>query len=586
VAARTDRGHGRLTKDELEGFCKANDVKAFIGTSAETGDGLPQLIEQMRSMISWSNKPTTVTTQVFKDVKDFVLRLKEDKESIEIILSPESLLKRIEQSIGDNQVDLAKFMTAVRHLGNHGFVNVLTTSLGEDQILLRPEYLNNLAASIVLEAGRNPKGLGALEEKKLLAREYSFPELTILNQRDQETLIDSAVSLFLKHNICFRETDPLNGNAYLVFPELISMRMPDFEVDGETEDGVAYTVTGAVENVYASLVVLMGFTPSFTRTNQWRNQARYEFMGGKVCGFRQEENRQGELDFVLYFGKDTSGPTRILFQGLFENFLTNRNLTVRRQTPVLCPNGHHFLRSVLRKHLASGKDFAFCSECGAKADLPKGDEPLSLEKGVEEEVFFNSMYADQRSRFEQVLFQLKAYLAEQNKSITCFVSYAWGDAVQEQWVEKQLATDLEKAGILVLLDRWANARIGSSVPRFVESIDKSDFVVVVGTPTYLKKYLTQKPMGGYIVAAEGHLIGNRMLGSEIEKSSIMPTLLEGTEEDSLPPLLQGRVYADFRDQEAYFVAAFNLLLSLFNIGPRDPIARELRDTLGIRGAIK
>ena len=36
----------------------------------------------------------------------------------------------------------------------------------------------------------------------------------------------------------------------------------------------------------------------------------------------------------------------------------------------------------------------------------------------------------------------------------CFVSYAWGDSVQERWVEKRLATDLQKAGIAVILDRW------------------------------------------------------------------------------------------------------------------------------------
>ena len=88
--------------------------------------------------------------------------------------------------------------------------------------------------------------------------------------------MDSAAVLFLEHNVCFRETDPLNGRAYLVFPELINLKKPMVEDDDPTEDGVAYTVSGSVENVYASLVVLMGYTQTFTRTNQWRNQARYE----------------------------------------------------------------------------------------------------------------------------------------------------------------------------------------------------------------------------------------------------------------------------------------------------------------------
>jgi hypothetical protein len=72
------------------------------------------------------------------------------------------------------------------------------------------------------------------------------------------------------------------------------------------EDGVAYTVNGQTENIFSSLVVLLGYTHTFTRTSQWQNQARYEVGNGQVCGFRLEEERAGELDFVLYFGTGAS----------------------------------------------------------------------------------------------------------------------------------------------------------------------------------------------------------------------------------------------------------------------------------------
>jgi hypothetical protein len=67
----------------------------------------------------------------------------------------------------------------------------------------------------------------------------------------------------------------------------------------QLEEGVAYTVTGSVENVYASLVALMGYTNTFTRTNQWKDQARYEVGKGMVCVFRHEAEGHGELQFVL-----------------------------------------------------------------------------------------------------------------------------------------------------------------------------------------------------------------------------------------------------------------------------------------------
>ena len=95
-------------------------------------------------------------------------------------------------------------------------------------------------------------------------------------------------------------------------------------------------------------MVLIGYTQTFTRTNQGRNHARYEVGRGQVCGFRLEAERAGELDFVLYFASATPAPVRMLFQSLFENFLNRRSLTVHRFEPVICKNRHVFNRAVVR----------------------------------------------------------------------------------------------------------------------------------------------------------------------------------------------------------------------------------------------
>jgi len=434
----------------------------------------------------------------------------------------------------------------------------------------------------VLEARRNQKGLGSLEEQLLLSGKYKFPELAKLKEVEQDVLIDSVAVLFLEHNICFRETDPLNGRPYLVFPELINLKKPLVGDDIPIEDGVAYTVSGAVENVYASLVVLMGYTQNFTRTNQWQNHARYEVGKDRVsvCGFRMEEERAGELDFVLYFGTNTPHSFKTLFQGLFESFLASRDLTVRRIEPATCLKGHTLNRAVVREHMSRGEKFAYCNQCGERILLPKADQPIYLTKKLAEKVETSHRAADQRSRFEQVLFRLKSYVTDQKIAPPeCFISYAWGVSDQELWVEHILATDLQKAGITLVLDQWENKRIGASVPRFIERVGKTERVLVVGTPLYQEKYNNGNPMGGYVLAAEGDLIGKRMIGTEAKKESVLPVLLAGTEESSFPLLLQGRVYADFCKSEAYFDTALELLLSLYNIKPNDPISIELRELL-------
>jgi hypothetical protein len=270
VAAQTDRGACSLTQEELSAFCRRQGIAGPVATSSFTGQGIAELVDLMKGAIRWEDKAATVTTTTFKRIKDYVLGLKAARSEGQTIFNPRELRVRLESTDAGWSFTDAEMMTAVGHLENYGYVKCLRTSEGEERVLLQPEQLNNLASSFVLEARRNPKGLGALEEKRLLAGEYDFPELKELNKKDRDVLVDSAVALFLEHNVCFRETDPLRMESFLVFPELINLKKPSHE-EIPIEDGVAYTVSGPTENVLASLVVLLGYTHAFTRTAQWYN---------------------------------------------------------------------------------------------------------------------------------------------------------------------------------------------------------------------------------------------------------------------------------------------------------------------------
>jgi GTPase SAR1 family protein len=580
VAARADRGEARLTREDLDEFCLQRGIGGgYLTTSAKEGGGLGELLRRMKEQIAWEEKSTTVTTLTFKRIKDYVLGLKENSRLRRVIFSPQELRKRLEKTDRRWKFTDDEMMTAVGQLANYGYVRVLRTLKSEGGILLTPELLNNLAASFVLEARRNPKGLGSLEEKRLMAGEYSFRELEKLSEEERSVLLDSAALLFLEHNVCFRETDPLGLKSYLVFPELINLKKPLIE-DEETEDGAAYTITGAVENVYASLVVLLGYTQTFTRTNQWRNQARYEVAGQLICGFRQDADLDAELDLVLYFGTNVGQPVRSLFQGLFESFLGRRNLSVFRYEPVVCSNGHALNRAVVRECLRADNAFAFCSSCGEKMALPKAHEPVQLTQAERRKVEEQQWFASRRARFEQTIFQVASYVQDQKlPRPECFISYAWGDKDHEQWVERTLATDLKKAGINVLLDRWENERPGANLPRFVERMEKCGHVIAVGTPRYLERFKSGGKGEEHAAAAEVNMISNRLRGAGFEKENILPVLLAGEESSSLPPVLRGLVYADFRSERAYFSTAFDLILDLYGISHNSPAVADLRESL-------
>jgi WD40 repeat protein len=578
VGARTDRGDPTLTSDEIDAFCRAKDITGgYIGTSALTGHGLDELIARMKALIAWDDKTAIVTTASFKRIKEYVKGLKEGKARTKVLTDPEGLRTQLQETDPSWSFTDAEMMTAVGHLANRGYVCVLRTSSGSQAILLEPDLLNNLAASFVQKARGDSKGLGALDEARVLSRQYTFPELSQLSEHEQQTiLIDTATVLLLEHNICFRES--LGSQTLLIFPELINRKKPPTE-EVETVDDVSYRVTGQVENVYAALVVLLGYTSVFTRTDQWQNQAQYEVDPGQVCAFRQWSEREGEIEFVLSYGPKVKPSTRLLFQGLFEKILDGRQVSMTRFPPLACPKcGDLQERTVVVKRTLAKRSSLFCSNCGKKIDLPEAGEVIALSPEVRAQVEQERATADLRTKYEAALVKVKS-LARERKLPTpnCFVSYAWGVPEHESWVEK-LWTDLKNAEIDAILDRRVN-KIGDNLARFVSLIETLKWIIVVGTPLYRQKYENKLSTTGRVVAAEVDLINLRLLGTQEQKASVLPVLLDGDDLTSFPPLLRGKVYADFRREECYFAALFDLILALYDIPFDDPGIVDLRESL-------
>ena len=296
--------------------------------------------------------------------------------------------------------------------------------------------------------------------------------------------------MFLEHNLCFRET--FNQQTFLVFPSLINEKRP-LDESIQTEEGASYRVKGAVANIYASLVVLLGYTNTFIRTHQWQNQAQYEMGEGEICGFQQSGYGDGSIELVLYYGKDTPEPVRLMFRGLFERFLSRHELDISRYQPVNCGKcGSPLARNVVMDQLSKGKDFSFCHECGEKVSLPS-PEPLTRLSHKEEAVLdAQQAIAQRRTAFEAALVHVKGLFRDrgEEKKPTCFISYAWGISEHERWV-LQLAKDLRNADVDVLLDRW-HSPPGSDLGRYIDQILASHYVVLVGTPGTSQKSTKSK----------------------------------------------------------------------------------------------
>lgn len=554
VGARTDRGTAVLSQEEIRQFCQRRGISGgYVGTSAATGEGLDELLKIIREQIPWEQMTTTVTTVTFKRVKEYVLGLKEKPDRKGVLVRPPELRVQLEATDAEWEFTDAEMMTAVKHLANHGYVAILHGSSGGEFILLTPELLIDLASSIVLQADKHPRDLGALSETELLKGGYNLPELATLERAEQQILLDAAVVRFLAHSICFREA--LGNDALLIFPGLIKQKRPLFD-EVETTDDVSYVVRGRVENVYAALVVLLGYTQTFTRVNQWQRQAQYQLGEGQICGFRLIEEREGEIELVLYYSAAMPTFGRAMFQGLFEQFLYQRDVDVKRFPPVVCPDAHLQQRSTVVKRIREGKEFLFCDECGARVALPEIEKPQALGAQVGRRVRRAEALARLRSTYEAHLVRVKGFRRDRTPP-RCYLSHLPEQSARAS----QLTRDLRDAGAYVIED---GAQVG-----------EDDFILLLGTPAYREAW----GRSDGALAADARIVGPRLGQAKASWPTLIPLLLEGEPAASLPREMRASRPGDFRDETRHAVALFDLVLTLYAVPLDHPAFVPLRESL-------
>lgn len=588
VGTKIDDRPLAVTAAELDGFCQRYGIEGgYVLVSALTGAGLDELRARIKSVIRWDELPAVLTTSTFKTVKDVVLRLKSRRPKSGIIVSQTSLRRQLKASAPRLTLSDAELDAALAQLAVQSHVTVLGRGEGKASILLAPERLIQLAASLIQQARNHPSGLGTLDETQLLRAGGDLPELADLKQAEREALLDAVTMLFLQRGVCFRQV--LGQQTLLIFPSLVRQEKPP-ERELQTEEDFSYVLRESTENVYAMLAALLGYTNIFMRSDQWRNHAEYEVSPSEVCGFKQVPGRGSDVELILYYGVDVEEATRNIFRGLFEKFLLRAGQKVIRYAPTVCPNSDCSYRQeralILRRRL-EGKEYVCCSDCGKELLLSEGEvltpavpRPVPLRHADSRRLEAELAHAGQRLKFEAAMRTVESLARRTGgRRPTCFVSYAWGDERHAQWVRDRLVPDMMKASIEVVLDQNDNARIGANIARFISRIRACDYIVCVGTPLYLRKCQNEDKQSGSVVAAELDLINQRLLRTEAEKSTVLPLLLEGEDATALPDLMRGRVYGDFRQSEFYFATLLDLILTLWQIPFSHEAVKRLREDL-------
>jgi len=303
VAARTDVSTLTVTDERMKAFASELGFQAAFRTSALTGEGVKELLQQIENAIDWEKLPLTVSERLFKQMKEFIVNQKQNGHVLKTVtdIMQQFRIMYPEASFNDNDCH-----TAIENVESHDLVKRLSFC---DYVLLQSELLDNYASAMAVAAREQPDGLGFLEEQAAREGNFKFGSLERVQEDEEYVILQAVVELFITKELAILD------EGKLVFPSQFNRELPEYpNVQGST---VAYEFEGALLNAYATLVVRLYHSEAFKLESLWKNAAiflPYGLKGEKdKCGFLLKELDEGTGLITVFFGVDVPDATKILF---------------------------------------------------------------------------------------------------------------------------------------------------------------------------------------------------------------------------------------------------------------------------------
>jgi WD40 repeat protein/GTPase SAR1 family protein/predicted phosphodiesterase len=337
---------------------------SYAPTSAKCGLGIAALRKAIADAIDWSSVTVTTRPQLFQRIRSYIdLR----RSARRMVIPYHELEDIVKQREGDD-VDAAAIGAVVEQLARQGLIADARLADGSRMLILEVEQVERYAASLLLAARDNPRGVPALEMATVLSVDMSFPRIAPHERlpRDQELVIlECVVDLLIEAGICLR------SGRLLIFPAL-------FRAHGVTETpgaahsvSVAYDLFGSVDNVYSALVCWLALSQSFGAMRLWPHRVEFARPDSGTSGLhrivRDEDRDAGR--FEIYFDDRTDETTRQFFVGVIDDFLRNHGVELVEQLAMTCKCGHSFAVDDIRHRLAQRAVDIGCQRCDTRIPL-------------------------------------------------------------------------------------------------------------------------------------------------------------------------------------------------------------------------
>lgn len=361
VAGRRDRGGLMVSQRAIERFRDDHKFSDFIETSALTGHGCSILKDAIIKNIEWQKIPWTASPRIFKLLKEAVLKLRDEGK---VLLRMSELKQQLEMRLSGNAFTVDQLRAVIGLLAGPGVVWQLEFG---DFILLQPERINAYAAAVIRAVRSHTDEIGCILEELVLTGQIDYQDMKRLPSPEEQIVLRAMHQTFIEHGLCLRQMT--EAGPLLVFPSYFKRERPDLE--RHPLPFVSYYFSGALDEIYATLVVRLHYTSAFDHDQLWRFAADFKTQEGRRVGIKMVKRGEGAAEVSIYFDSEIPDDTKVTFIRYVDDHLKAKDPSMVRVRHYVCAYCQTPVenRKTVQDRLDRGLPDIICVNCEKRVTL-------------------------------------------------------------------------------------------------------------------------------------------------------------------------------------------------------------------------
>jgi len=359
VGTKVDSDHLKemIDKDAIKDFCRKYEFKDYVETSAKRNRGIEKLRSVIGKNIDWKNLCHRSRPEIFQIIQGEIQKRQDNNEAFLYY-----------SDLKDFHKDEGAIDHVVTQMAAQGIIADTRLASGERALVLRVDKVEEYAGSLIRSARRNPRRVPVIEERILASPDIPLPGMKKEQRlpRFQELIVlECVIEILIKSGLCLRH------EKLLIFPSLMLSDDEGEEQKFPESSILFYDFSGAIDNVYASLVTRLVLSEKFDDFRLGSNYANFTSKAEKgFCGVRRIKHPRGFAHLDLFFGKDTPKKQKKFFQAFVQDHLESHGIDVFLRFNLKCECGKKIEEGDIFERINLGYKDVLCPICEKRTIIP------------------------------------------------------------------------------------------------------------------------------------------------------------------------------------------------------------------------